>query len=81
MTAYDISEPQKPKSIQPIVKRMGQYVQAMGFAKKPVESIAMFADDYDAVMRSLTAHAKKHSLPDVTGLRYGAIPVKRSGIK
>ena len=60
---------------------MGQYVKAMGYANKPVQSIAMYADDYDAAMRSLTAHAKKHSLPDVTGLRYGAIPVRRSGIK
>lgn len=81
MTTYDISEIQKPQHIQTIVKRMAQYVKAMGHAKKPVKSIAMFADDYDAVMMALTAHAKKHSLPDVAGLRYGAIPVKRSAIK
>lgn len=81
MTIYDITQPQKPRRLQSVVKRMGQYVKTMDYANKPVQSIAMFADDYDAAMRSLADHAKKHSLPDVTGLSYGAIQIERGGIK
>ena len=77
----DISGMQKPASIQSTIKRMHEYVRAMGYAKKPVTSIAMYADHYDAAMKSLNAQAKQNSTPPVIGLKFKAIPVTRGGVQ
>lgn len=76
----DISGMQKPASIQSTIKRMHDYVRAMGIAKKPVTSIAMYADHYDAAMKSLNAQAKEHATPRVIGLKFQTIPVTRGGV-
>lgn len=73
----DISGMMKPQSLQPVVKRMGQYIKAMRYAGKPVTHIDMYATHYDQAMRTLNANAKEHSLPPVIGLRYDSVPVTR----
>jgi len=75
----DISGMTKPASIQPAIKRMGQYIKAMRYANKPVTHIDMYADHFDAAMKSLNAQAKEHSTPEVIGLRFGEVPVTRGG--
>lgn len=74
----DISGLQKPAKYQPIIKRTHQYIQAMIYAKKPIDAIMMGAEEYDGILRHLIAEAKKYSMPEVAGLRFGEIPVRRA---
>lgn len=75
----DISGLQKPAKYQPIVKRTRQYIDAMNYAKRPVSVITMGPEEYDGILRALIVSAKKHSMPDVVGLRFGEIPIRRAG--
>lgn len=74
----DISGVSKPAKYQPIIKRTRQYIEAMNYAKKPVTHVTLSASDYDGLFSAAKAHAKEQSTPDVIGLRFGQIPVKRA---
>lgn len=73
----DISGVSKPAKFQPIIKRTRQYIEAMNYAKKPVTHSTLAAADYDGLFKVAKDHAKEHSTPDVIGLRFGQIPVRR----
>lgn len=63
----DISGLQKPAKYQPIIKRTHQYIQAMIYAKKPIDSIMMGAEDYDGILRHLINDAKNTQCPMLPG--------------
>lgn len=75
------SKPYIPANRHSAIKRIADYLSMMDYAGKPVTHVVLFADDYDAIFKAAQKHNKTHSLPAVTGLRYGSIPVNRGGKK
>lgn len=74
---FDIAGLDKPQALKKLRVRAQEYVQTMTQLGKPAERVVVSGADYNALFDAVTKGRDK-TLPAITGLTLGSIPVERA---